>query len=98
MDKLNDDEKTAAPRILKDGERIRVPMVMMDSAPRHSIHDGMGNAAGHKPGFVFSADAAALATREAARSEYLAYLKDAWRGGSRPDDAPFDLENAWRKP
>jgi hypothetical protein len=45
--------------ICKDGESIHVPVHLMDATQRAvateglRLHDGMGNPAGHKPGYVF---------------------------------------------
>ena len=87
-------------RILKDGERLIVPMVAMDAAATMA-HDGMGNVAGHKQGYVFADDPVAAARRELASSQYLSALADAWRGDAKAaDDVPYEqwLVNAWRKP
>ena len=87
-------------RVLKDGERLIVPMVAMDAAAT-MVHDGMGNVAGHKQGYVFVDDPTAVARRELARSQYLSALEDAWRGDAKAaDDVPYEqwLVNAWRKP
>jgi hypothetical protein len=45
--------------MVRDGERVRVPLHLMDAAQRAvatdglRLHDGMGNPAGHKRGYVF---------------------------------------------
>ena len=70
-----------AGEILQDGERVHVPSLFMDGSPQ-LLHDGMGNAAGHKPGYAFASGPAARvadAALDAARREYDATLTDAWR-------------------
>jgi hypothetical protein len=78
--------------IVPDGGFLRVSLPVMDalSAPMRrafadaalpAVHDGLGNPAGHRTGFVFgprelTADAAA------AYSEFKAQLADAWRSPS----------------
>ena len=85
---LDDDDP-----VLKPGQTLRVPLRFVDSATRaqwdalHStpimfdaqqLHDGMGNAAGFKRGFVFGGDRSAS---EAAREARIAEMRDAWRNG-----------------
>jgi hypothetical protein len=80
-----------AGEILRDGERVHVPALFMDGNPR-LLHDGMGNAAGHKPGYCFAEGPAACiadAALDAARREYDAMLIDAWRGPASKRAAPF---------
>jgi hypothetical protein len=47
-------------RVLRDGRRLGVPVMMTDAArralQRPVLHDGIGNPAGYKPGYVFSTD------------------------------------------
>jgi hypothetical protein len=49
--------------ILPDGFSVKVPMTFMDSAQRavakrftRTLHDGRGNAVGHRPGFIYGTD------------------------------------------
>lgn len=40
--------------ILQDGEAMLVEMPFMDAMGRTVIHDGLGNPAGQRPGFLYS--------------------------------------------
>ena len=77
--------------ILRDGERVRVPLMMKDSQqrdiPEHSqqrplLHDGRGGSPGHRPGFVVS-DASNHAEREQAYSDYQRDLVAAYKTDAR---------------
>jgi hypothetical protein len=79
MRERNDDDDDL---ILRDGERLRVPMVMMDSWQREMVdrfarlHDGAGNAVGRRPGFVVDA----AAGRDLSfYDQYDAEVGEAWR-------------------
>jgi hypothetical protein len=81
--------------ILRDGERFRVPLEAMDGVQRavagaqHALHDGMGNPAGYKPGYVFSDDQDALARSEEAYCAYNERVTAAWRQEKpSPQDKP----------
>jgi hypothetical protein len=82
----DDDDKD----ILRDGERLRVPLFAMDAAQRDLarmlLTDAHGRPAGHAPGYVFSA-ASVSDPRDAAYAEHTAYLADAWRGVQRAEIA-----------
>jgi hypothetical protein len=91
MRERNDDDDDL---ILRDGERMRVPMTMMDSwqremtehfrRPRARLHDGHGNPVGHRPGFIGS-DAFTTEERQRIRDAYDAYERDlttAWKRGA----------------
>ncbi len=70
-------------RVLEDGEILHVPLVMMDGMlvemPHdYSLHGGMGNEAGHKPGYVFG-PSLANDPRQAAYADYDRRLSDAWK-------------------
>ncbi len=67
----NDEEKD---ELLQDGQIGRVRF--RDS----QAHDGRGGIPGHKPGFAFTRDDAALARVDAAYEAYENSLQDAWRG------------------
>jgi hypothetical protein len=70
--------------VLRDGERMRVPMTMMDSWQRARLHDGHGNPVGHRPGFVVS-DGVTSEERQRIRDAYDAYegeLTTAWKRGA----------------
>src|SRR5436190_24396305 len=99
---LDDDDETA-----RDGESVRVPIFLMDEVQRTvamdglRLHEGMGNPAGHKSGYVFSGnvrqrDAAydeARREARAARAQWLQQLRDSWKrtpvrdAGPEPDAA-----------
>jgi hypothetical protein len=70
--------------IVADGEQISVPLHLCDTARRDLVL-GFGALAAadaaslHRPGFRRSADSADLATRDAARSRWLADMNSAWR-------------------
>jgi hypothetical protein len=91
MQKRNDDDDDP---ILRDGERMRVPMTMVDSwqremtehfrRPRARLHDGRGNPVGQRPGFVVS-DAITSEERQRIHDAYEAYedeLTTAWKRGA----------------
>ena len=74
---LKDDD-----RFIQDGERLRVPMLLMDELQRSvlssRLHDGLGNAAGFKPGYVFVV-ANDQSPGHAARETYVKLIGDEWR-------------------
>ena len=88
MRKRNDDDDDP---VLRDGERMRVPMTMMDQREkaehlrrRARLHDGHGNPVGHCPGFIGS-DAFTTEERQRIRDAYDAYERDlttAWKRGA----------------
>jgi len=65
--------------IARDGEVLRVPMYLADGG-NLLLHDGMGNRAGHKPGYVFASGGAAEGAPRRAYTDYKQRLGDAWRG------------------
>ncbi len=80
----DDDEHT-----LRDGERVRLPMMLRDSIEhersqrRPLLHDGRGGGLGHRPGYAFNRDAYA---KDALAVEYAHYeenLQNAWKHGNR---------------
>jgi hypothetical protein len=92
-------------KVLRDGERLRVPLVLMDELQRsvvaNRLHDGFGNQAGHKPGFVFVAGHDETPT-VAAYCEYVKHIGGAF-SQSAPGEAsdPYadyvaGVSNAWR--
>ena len=90
---LNDDDFDEN-GLLRDGRTLRVGMLMRDSlspvqlaiADSHTLHDGLGNAAGNKPGYVFAADASARATLRDAYDQYDQDAANAWcTPGSLPE-------------
>ena len=106
--------------ILRDGYSVTTPMIMRDATPLQRaiaqsearLHDGHGNAPGHRPGFVMRDTF--FDERDKARAEYEAELCSAWRGskpreievksltGDALEDAHAayleDVTNAWRGP
>lgn len=98
-------------KILRDGERIVVPVSLMDHTTV-ALHDGMGRASGSKPGYVFSGGESLSPSDtklQDARDEYAARLTNAWRNPTTSQEAPVAdadqdalsayetrLVNAWR--
>jgi hypothetical protein len=80
--------------LLRDGQRLRVPMFAMDSAQRGGsphlprVHDGTGDSGFHRPGFRVS-DAPPSDELQIAREDYLHDLTTAWqRGAGKKDVVP----------
>jgi hypothetical protein len=81
--------------VLKDGQRLRIPMYAMDSmdpvqraVAQLAITDGQGDTVGlHRPGFRIAAADAPLLARDAAYSDYERELTTAWRGNRSRADA-----------
>src|ERR1043166_9502366 len=75
--------KSEEDKIVRDGESVRVPLLLMDELQRsvraNSLHDGMGTQAGYKPGFVFVAGRDETIILDA-YDEYEKYTTGAWRG------------------
>jgi hypothetical protein len=73
MTKRTDDDEYERDRILRDGERLRVDLIAMDAMHRAygMVTDGVGNLAGHKPGYCYGPDDAAADRRQAARDEWV---------------------------
>src|SRR5262245_12881700 len=81
--------------VVPDGYGIKVPMTFMDSMQRavarsakRPLHDGRGNRAGHRPGFVYgdgNNDAKAQAFADANRDAEEAWKRPA--GGYPPEGA-----------
>ncbi len=74
FDYEDDDDALDAEGILKDGRRVRVPMMFRDatgsSDPRHI---------GRRPGFGVLRDSQARDAVDAAYWEYEEWVRDAWR-------------------
>ena len=81
----NDDDN-----IVKDGESVKVSVMMMDAAQRYAaaaVAAGSDEYANHRPGFRDSAVAAV--NRMSARDEFLRKLQDAWKADqTEPDEPP----------
>ena len=84
--RTDDDDEEGKPwglRVLRDGERMRVPMTMIDSTGRSVLDDHAPRvndpAAVHRPGFHVTADQAAMDRVEAAYAEVDARDANAWR-------------------
>jgi hypothetical protein len=84
--------------VLKDGRRFCTPMIAMDElqkAVAGVLHDGLGNPAGYKNGYVFSSnDEAAQAARAEAYAAYDEQLVNAWRNApsSTPATSPATVD------
>jgi hypothetical protein len=88
-------------RILRDGGRITVGLMMADAARRGSamLHDGYGGPVGGKPGFVVSD--ASQATRDQAYRQMCDELRNAWRqpaGNAAPSATVTRSDTAPRHP
>lgn len=77
--------------LLRDGQRLRVPMFAMDSAHLPRVHDGTGDSglAMHRPGFRIT-DALPSDELQRAREDYLQDLTTAWRRGAGKKDVVPD--------
>lgn len=70
--------------MLRDGDRLTVSSAFMDHAV-NLLHDGLGGAAGHRPGYVFASEPTEANDKEmrdraaAARRDYEARIATAWR-------------------
>jgi hypothetical protein len=78
----DDDDAFDEAGVLKDGRSLRVPLSFMDAYHRAefndvAVHDGLGNPAGHRPGFVYETTLARPAHH--ARDAYVKWLGEAWR-------------------
>ena len=91
-----DDDET----IIRDGESVYVPMVLMDemqrkardvlrreTSPQARVVDAFGRPAGFARGYCFDTDPTAAAAREQAQHEYEDRLTSAWRGTHAPQQA-----------
>ena len=86
--------------ILKDGEHVRVPMMLCDGFQRDvaqhyarpaQITDAIGRTAGHRPGFLLTDTSTMRDAAEAARTTRNKLLADAWReqaGAWQPTETP----------
>lgn len=84
MKRHDDEDKDRDDNIVRDGEGVRVPMVLMDATQR-AIAAHMNPAVLHRPGFVTDSDIGLTASREA----YQAHVDELYR---RHDEA---LSWAW---
>ena len=87
--------------ILQDGERLRVPITMLDSVQR-SVARYMATGRGHRPGFILDDDSDdGQYDVEDAREEYIRFLQDAHRADATADlssqGAPASLADAKRE-
>jgi hypothetical protein len=88
--------------LLRDGQRLRVPMFAMDSAQRGGsphlprVHDGTGDSGFHRPGFRVS-DAPPSDELQIAREDYLHDLTTAWQRGAGKKDVVPDASKASNK-
>jgi hypothetical protein len=86
---INDDEP------LRDGERVRVPMIMMDSNRMTAIDYGDDPLARHKPGFRRAADQAMRDAGHRAYDGRVKRMSDAWKSVERRE---ADVEIAAEAP
>jgi hypothetical protein len=90
---LIEDDDNKRQRILRDGERLRVSMVMMDGlddVQRGIARRALRASVGHRPGPGLTVDAAPDAERIKALADYERRICDAWRGRDAidPNDDP----------
>jgi hypothetical protein len=90
--------------VVRDGESVRVSLHMMDGLQRAvatyglRLHDGMGNPAGQKQGYVFGGNAEQRQRVAKAYDEWTKRLHNAWRTpGAAAERNEMQLE-AWRRP
>ena len=79
--------------IVRDGERVRVPMMLMDSSRMVAIDCGPGGP--HRPGFRVSTDKAVYAARDKAYDAMIKRTSDAWKSVERRE---ADVEIAAEPP
>jgi hypothetical protein len=87
--------------LLRDGQRLRVPMFAMDSMQRTAtahvgrVHDGTGDSglAMHRPGFRVT-DAPQSDEMQRAHDAYEHELTTAWRRGARKESVVPDAPKA----
>jgi hypothetical protein len=91
-----DDEYVFGNDVARDGESVRVLLYLMDSdetgvrlSSTRALHDGLGNAAGFRSGFVFSGDASPPRrdyddARSKGRANRDKYIKDMGSGQACP--------------
>jgi hypothetical protein len=90
--------------IVRDGETVKVRMHMMDALQRAiavdrlRLHDGLGNPAGHKRGYVFSSNAEDRQRATDAYDERTAQLQNAWRSAAAKVESNQAQLEAWRSP
>jgi hypothetical protein len=77
--------------ILADGESLAVGLMFMDGK-RGMVHDGRGNVAGMRPGFLFCDNEADDQAIEAAYREYAATVSERWRQGPGQRSSPVRTE------
>jgi hypothetical protein len=90
--------------VVRDGESLKVPLYMMDSVQRAvatdglRLHDGMGNPAGHKRGYVFGGNAEQRQRAADAYDEWTRRLQNAWRTPGAAAERNEAQLKAWRRP
>src|SRR5262245_39935380 len=99
-----DDDRMPRDRVLRDGERVRVPLHLMDGVQRAvatdglRFHDGMGNPAGHKSGYVFGGNPEQRQRVAEAYTEGNTRLQNAWRNPAEAAERNETQLETWRKP
>jgi hypothetical protein len=79
-------------------------MFLMDEVQRTiatdglRLHDGAGNPAGHKRGYVFGGDAEQRQRAAEAYEERTKFLQNAWRNPAAAAERNETQLEAWRKP
>jgi hypothetical protein len=89
---------------IPDGRSVRVPMMIMDAAKCAvatdglRLHDGTGNPAGQRRGYVFGGDAEQRQRAAEAYEERTKFLQTAWRNPAAGAGRNETQLEAWRKP
>jgi hypothetical protein len=93
-----EDDETVIP----DGGSVGVPLMLCDHRPGATdglcLHDGMGNPAGHKPGYVLGSNAEQRKGAAEAYHERTAQLQNAWRSPAEAAKRNEAQLEAWRRP
>jgi hypothetical protein len=85
--------------LLRDGQRLRVPMFAMDSAQRGAslhlprVHDGTGDSGFHRPGFRVT-DSPPSEELQRAHDAYVQDLTTAWQRGAGTENVMPDAPKA----
>jgi hypothetical protein len=88
--------------VIPDGGSVRVPLMLCDHQPGATdglcFHDGMGNPAGHKPGYVLGGNAEQQKRTAEAYHERTTQLQNAWRSPAEAAKRNETQLEAWRRP
>jgi hypothetical protein len=100
-DDLDKRRRRGGDDVLRDGDVLRIPLQLADSAIADvalALHDGMGGPAGRRPGYIFANGAAADVARAEAVTRHAlrkVELENAWRSKPAPPIANATREEAY---